>query len=67
MTKVKPYKEQNSVRMSVGEPIEFYHGQVIDSGVTRIIKHAELESDCFTLSESKQRLIEKIHNYYHQA
>ena len=42
-----------------------YQRRESDSGVTRMTTRKELEAECFSLEESRNRLIEKIHRHYH--
>lgn len=41
-----------------------YQRRNSEQGVTRMTTQAELETECFSLEESKQKLIEKIHCHY---
>ena len=43
-----------------------YRRRESDSGVTRMTTRKELEAECFSLEESKNRLVEKIHRHFHR-
>ncbi|MBQ4161565.1 MAG: hypothetical protein IJD84_01535 [Parabacteroides sp.] len=60
--------EQESLQTKlIEEPSVMYQRRSFDNGVTRLITQAELDAECFTLAESKKRLIEKIYNHYHKS
>ena len=50
--------------LPVHEPAMEYQRRNSEQGVTRMTTQAELETECFSLEESKQKLIEKIHCHY---
>ena len=49
----------------VNEPAIAYQRRSSDQGLTRMTTQKELETECFSLEESKNQLIEKIHRHYH--
>ena len=52
-------------RCSVNEPAVEYQRRNTNFGVTRMITQKELDAECFSLEESKNKLIEKIHRHFH--
>lgn len=62
----KNYKKiQQDEEMSVKERTAIYEHRLSDTGITQMITRTELESECFSLQESKDRMIEKIHRHFH--
>ena len=43
-----------------------YQRRESGSEVTRMTTRKELEAECFSLEESKNRLVEKIHRHFHR-
>lgn len=62
----KNYKKiQQDEETPVKEPGAIYEHRLSDTGITQMITRTELESECFSLQESKDRMIEKIHRHFH--
>lgn len=62
----RKYKDiSTSNELLVNEPAIAYQHRNSDQGVTRMTTQKELETECFSLEESRNRLIEKIHRHYH--
>ena len=65
VTMENKYKSiQTLNELPVHEPAMEYQRRNSEQGVTRMTTQAELETECFSLEESKQKLIEKIHCHY---
>ena len=62
----RKYKDiQTSNELLVNEPAMAYQRRSSDQGVTRMTTQEELETECFSLEESRNRLVEKIQRHYH--
>ena len=62
----RKYKDiPTSNELLVNEPAITYQHRKSNQGVTRMTTQKELETECFSLEESRNRLIEKIHRHYH--
>lgn len=48
------------------EPAMAYQRRASESGITRMTTRKELDAECFSLEESKSRLVEKIHRHFHR-
>ncbi|MBO5250510.1 MAG: hypothetical protein J6B31_00685 [Bacteroidaceae bacterium] len=64
----RKYKDiPTSNELSANEPTMAYQRRSgSGEGVTRMMTQKELETECFSLEDSKNRLIEKIHRHYHR-
>lgn len=58
---IMPSQEQGIAN----EPAMAYKRRESDSGLTLTISQKELETECFSLEESKNKLIETIHRHFH--
>jgi len=57
---------QSAEQCLANEPAVSYQRRESDSGITRMTTRKELEAECFSLEESKKRLVEKIHRHFHR-
>lgn len=63
----RKYKDiQTSNEWLTHESAIVYQRRGSEQGVTRATTQKELETECFSLEESRNRLVEKIHRHYHR-
>lgn len=62
-------KEYEDIQMSkqdiTHEPTVAYQRRTSESGITRMTNQKELETECFSLEESRNKLVDKIHRHFH--
>ncbi len=64
----KEYKDKQLDKdMSVNESLTTYHYGTSSVRISRKISQAELDAECFTLQESKNKMIEKVARHYHHT
>ena len=67
---INPERKYESIQSPescmANEPAMAYQRRESDSGITRMTTRKELEAECFSLEESKNRLVEKIHRHFHR-
>ncbi len=63
----KKYKSkiEHNKDLRVNEPTIEYQRTSSTEGVTRMITQNELESKCFTIEESKNRILTRINRHFH--
>ena len=62
----KKYKKiEHNNDLWVNEPTIAYQRTSSTEGVTRMMTQKELNSKCFTIEESKNRILTKINRHFH--
>ena len=63
----KKYKSkiEHNKELWVSEPTIAYQRTSSTEGVTRMTTQKELDSKCFTIEESKNRILTKINRHFH--
>ena len=51
----------------VNEPAMTYQRRSTDSGITRMMTQKEIDAECFSLDESKSKLVDKIHRHFQRS
>lgn len=64
--KIKNEKIESTEYGSVKEPVTEYMRKEPVTELTQMISHKIIDSECFTLEESKSRVVGKIHRHFHR-
>lgn len=65
MKKNSKKKQDNNDNMTLKEEITSYYRKPSYDGITRIVSQTELNTECITLQESKELILEKIKQHFH--
>ena len=71
MMTINHKKEYEDMQISnpcmANEPAMAYQRRNTDSGITRMMTQKEIDAECFSLEESKSKLVDKIQRHFQRS
>lgn len=62
---MKKENKPDKVKSIAREEVVYYQRRIDKGGVTHTISQKTLNEECMTVAESKELLLKKIHNHFH--